>query len=335
MRTLRRQPVNAIGNAQLSRKRRGATVALTAALAACGVAAAGTAGASSRATYPPCFGAASRDPVHRCENRKLKLVVLPTPSEALIVPDAPCTPIEAPISMCTFGVSPAAATRTIALIGDSHAAHWRAALEVAARRLRWSGISITQSSCPFTRGVATAPEPKRAQCVEWNRAVLQWFAGHPEVSTMVISDHPGPDKALPGQSPMAALVAGITSAWDALPATVTHIIVIRDVPFIKEDTLACVERAIARREDAGLTCAVPRGQALHRDPDVVAAERWRSPRVQVVDLTHFFCDSAQCYPVVGGALVYRDYYDHLTRVFSRTLGPFLLDQIERLTASWR
>ncbi len=261
-------------------------------------------------------------------------MVVPSPNEALILPNAPCTPIEAPISVCTFGVPPAQATRTVALVGDSHAAHWRAALEVVAKRLRWYGISITRSSCPFTQGITIAPEPKRSECLEWNRGVLRWFAGHPEVSTMFISDHPGPVEALPGQSLMAAWVAGITSAWDALPATVAHIVVIRDDPFINEDTLPCVERAIAQHEDAGIRCEVPRSQAIHRDPDVVAAEELHSSRVQVVDLTHFFCGSRWCYPVIGGALVYRDDFDHLTSVFSTTLGPFLLEKIEGLMASW-
>lgn len=291
---------------------------------------------ATRAARPPCFGAASRDPLHRCENPKLARAVTPTPSEALILPDAPCTPIEAPIGVCTFGAPPGAtASSTVALVGDSHAAHWRAALEVVAGRLRWHALSITRSSCPFTQGIPVAPEPGRAECVDWNREVVQWFIAHPEVSTMVISDHPGPVQGRPGQSSMAAWVAGITSAWNALPPTVEHIIVIRDDPFINTDTLACVERAIGRHEDAGLVCEVPRSEALHRDPDVVAAQQLHSQRVQIVDLTHFFCSSRWCYPVIGGALVYRDDFDHLTSVFSTTLGPFLLEKIEALMKTWR
>ena len=293
-------------------------------------AAVGTAGGSP----PRCLGAESRDPIHRCENTKLKFMVVPTPSEALLVPDAPCTPIEAIISVCAFGVPAAGAAGTMALVGDSHAEHWRAALEVLGRALRWSGLSITRSSCTFTRGVSAAPEPKRAQCITWNRGVVQWFAEHPEVSTVFTSDHPGPVKTVPGQSEIAAWVAGITSAWAALPATVKHIIVIRDDPFITEDTLPCVERAIAKREDAGLACAVPRRRALHIDPDVVAAEGLHSPRVQIVDLTHFFCDSRLCYPVIGGVLVYRDDFDHLTRAFSTSLGPFLLRDVRALMKTW-
>jgi SGNH domain (fused to AT3 domains) len=310
--------------------RRAIVGALVIGLTVCVVTRPGAAGAS----YPRCFGAASRDPLHRCMNPKLAHTVVPTPSDALLMPDAPCQLIEAPIDVCAFGVPAAMAARTAALVGDSHAAHWRAALEVLAPRLRWEVLSITRSSCPFTQGLQLAPEPGRAECVRWNQAVVTWLAGHPEVSTIVISDHPGPVRAAPGQSRLEALVAGIEAAWQALPTTVEHIIVIRDGPLILRDTLPCVERAIAKRKDAGQACAVRRSVALHRDPDVVAAELLRSRRVQVVDLTRFFCGSRLCYPVVGGALVYRDYYDHLTTTFAATLGPFLLTQIERLMKLW-
>jgi hypothetical protein len=290
------------------------------------------AGVASR-PYPPCFGAAARDPAHPCNNPKLKLAVVPTPSEAQIMPNTPCTPIEAAITVCRFGAPAATAVGTIALVGDSHAWHWRGAVDVIARALHWQGLSSTQSSCPLTEGLTVQPEPKRAECTRWNRGVLQWFAQHNEISTVFTSDAPRSVARSRGQSPLAAEVAGITSAWNALPATVKHIVVIRDIPDVYVDTLPCVEQAIAKREDAGLVCAVPRSAALHQDPTVVAAERLRSPRVQVVDLTHFFCDSRLCYPVVGGALVYRDNH-HLTSVFAKTLGPFLLQYVDQLVASW-
>jgi hypothetical protein len=58
----------------------------------------------------------------------------------------------------------------------------------------------------------------------------------------------------------------------------------------------------------------------------------RSPQVRSVDLTPFFCDRRRCFPVVGGALVYKDAH-HLTRVFSASLGPFLLRALDDLRAS--
>lgn len=81
-------------------------------------------------------------------------------------------------------------------------------------------------------------------------------------------------------------------------------------------------------------CAVPRSQALKFDPEVAAAEQTHSPRVEVIDPTKYFCDSRLCYPVVGGALVYRD-EDHLTRVFAATVGPYLLHSVGAACAAWR
>lgn len=303
-------------------------------VAACAVAGLVAPAAVSPAQYPACFGAAARDPVRSCNNPDLALTVVPTPGEAQILPNTPCAPVAAPIAVCGFGVSAATAAGTVALVGDSHAEHWRGAVEVLAHALHWHALSITRPSCPFSGGPVKLPEPRRKQCREWTRGVLRWLTRHPEVSTVFVSGHPAPVEAAPGQSQLTAQVEGYVSAWKASPASIKHIIVIHDIPAARTDTLACVERAIAKLEPAGLICAIPRSAAVRRDIEVVAAERIRSSRVQIADLTNFFCDSRRCYPVVGGALVYKD-AGHLNSVFSTTLGPFLLDELARLMASWR
>jgi hypothetical protein len=304
-------------------------MALAAACVACSL----NALAGSGDAYPACFGAAMRSPYHHCANDKLRLAVIPTPSEAQITPNAPCTPIEPRINVCGFGAPAASASGTIALVGNSHAGHWRAALQVVAQSLALQGRSITRTSCPFMHASISLPEPERAQCTEWNHGVVNWFGQHPEVSTVFVSDQPTPPVVRAGHSVLAAQVGGYIGAWNSLPASVKHIIVIRDNPYARESTLACVEEAIARREPAGLRCAMPRSQALKPDPAALAAERLRSPRVEVIDLTRFFCDSRLCYPVIGGALVYKD-VDHLTRVFAATLGPFLLQEVRKLMRAW-
>jgi hypothetical protein len=124
------------------------------------------------------------------------------------------------------------------------------------------------------------------------------------------------------------------SALKALPSSVKHIIVIRDVPVIRLSTLTCVERAARKHVNVGRTCAFKRRTSLHRDDYVVVARRLNSTRMQVVDLTHFFCGPRLCYPVVGGALVYKDYFAHVTRAYANTLAPYLLEKVEGLMASW-
>jgi SGNH domain (fused to AT3 domains) len=128
---------------------------------------------------------------------------------------------------------------------------------------------------------------------------------------------------------------GYIDAWAALPASVKHVVVIRDEPYVTTRTPGCVVRAQARRRrPPGVACALARSVALGPDPAVLAARRLASPRVQVIDMARFMCDGRRCYPVVGGVLVHKD-IGHLTRLFFTTLGPFVLRKLNRLMASWR
>jgi hypothetical protein len=284
-------------------------------------------------TDSACFGAAARDPSRPCSDPRLVRSVVPSPALARKLPNSPCAPVErrAAMNVCEFGADPAAATGTVALVGDSHAGHWRAALDVVARARGWRGLSIAHTGCPLSKAVRNLPEPGRFRaCVAWKRAVFAWFERHPEVGTVFVGGLSGGTGVIAprGQSRFAASVRGYRRAWAALPPTVRRIVVIRDTPKMRGDTGACVERALASGRRPGASCAVPRRAALDRDPMVVAAAALRSDRVRTVGLTEFFCDR-RCYPVIGGALVLRD-QNHLTAVFSTTLGPYLLRKVDAL-----
>jgi hypothetical protein len=289
------------------------------------------------AARPRCFGAASRDAEHPCRNPRLQRVVRPSPRNAAITPNAPCTPFYRAdeLIVCRFGVPHADAVETVALVGDSHATHWRAAFEVVAQDRRWEGLSITHTACPFTKAVKLVGQPRRSQCRRFTRELIRWFRRHPDVRTIVLAELTSTKGVLtrPGQSVFDAEVAGYLAAWKALPRTVRHLVVIRDTPQIGSGTLGCVERAMARHLPAGPACAVWRAGAIKPDPAAVAASRLRSRPIDTVSLNRFICDRARCYPVVGGALVYKDTH-HLTRVFGTTLGPYLLRRLRRVMAAW-
>ena len=157
--------------------------------------------------------------------------------------------------------------------------------------------------------------------MEWNRQVLRWLARHPEVTKVFVGQISGGAGVIaPGRDQLAAQRAGYVAAWKALPASVEQVVVLRDTPKVLGDTDTCVERAIERRRPAGKACRVARADALTVDSAAVAGRGLRA--VQVVDLTPFFCDRRFCYPVVGGALVFKD-QNHLTETFSKSLGPYL------------
>jgi hypothetical protein len=119
-----------------------------------------------------------------------------------------------------------------------------------------------------------------------------------------------------------------------LRGAVRHVVVLRGTPRNSTGTLGCVEQALrAGSASPGEDCALPLAYALRTDPLVVAAHSLHSPQVQVADLHQFFCDTAFCYPVVGGALVLRD-VSHMTTTFSQSLGPYLLQRVNELSAGW-
>ena len=278
----------------------------------------------------PCFGAPARNPFGRCVDPSLRLTVLPAPDDAALEPNAPCEPQAqgSLVNPCAFGVTGSSKPATTALIGDSHASHWRAAVDVVARRAGARAVSITRTGCPFSMAQVVIPSRRdAATCRSWNHAVLAWLRHHPEVTTIFLSQRAKARYvALPGAaSNFDTAVRGDLALYRALPATVTSVVVIRDTPLSSSAAEDCVRRAFARNERVDLRCARARARALPRDPAVTAARRLRG-RVHVLDMTSFFCGSARCYPVVGGALVHKD-VDHITSVFARTLGPFMVSKV--------
>jgi SGNH domain (fused to AT3 domains) len=273
---------------------------------------------------PRCFGAESRDPGHACSNRKLKLTVFPSRKAGPNIRNAFCNKLahQGLLSFCEFGVTEPKANETIALVGDSHAAHWRAALEIAAQAKHWRGLTMMRSGCPLTRAKPILPGKNEShQCQVWNDQILAWFRAHPEIRTVFVAAHRGKTRK--------SAVAGYHAAWRALPATVRRIVVIREAP-VSRVTAGCIRRAIHRHRRPGLACAEPRGERLRSDPEAAAGYSAHSKRVSVVNLTSSFCSSRLCYPVIGGVLVHKDGV-HLTRIFSGTLGPVMLRHINRLS----
>jgi hypothetical protein len=290
--------------------------------------ASGTVGPASSApvTEFACFGAPARSPVARCVDPNLQRTIYPAPEDAPLTPNAACLPMspDGVLRPCSFGDWKSPRSDTIALIGDSHAGHWRAAVDVVARAHDRRAVSQTRSGCAFTTARVIIPADRAAGCRAWGRQLLAWLGQRPEISTVFLSTRARARYVRSGgASNFETAVEGHLALWRALPATVEHVFVIRDTPYSSYAAGDCVRRAYARRRPAAAArCARPRAQALRRDPAVTAARRLRSPRIHVIDMTPFFCDDARCYQVVGGALVYKD-AEHITSTFARTLGPFM------------
>ncbi|HEX8122337.1 MAG TPA: SGNH hydrolase domain-containing protein [Solirubrobacteraceae bacterium] len=276
------------------------------------------------ADTPRCWGAASRDHVRPCHNKRLDRVVKPTPAQALRRPNAPCRfPRREYPLVCEFGVPENVARRRVALVGDSHAVHWRAALSPIATVRKWAGFSLSRNGCPLSMRTPVLRGALTEQCLAWRAAVHEWLLTHPGVDTLFVSQHRARVKAS-----YRAEMAGYLAAWRDVPQTIERIIVIRDTPIRPPAARACVVAAVARRLAAGRVCAIPRRVALRPDPAADAARR-AGGRVHLVDMTDYFCDARRCFPVVGGVLTHKD-QGHITAAFGRSLAPFLAARLSAL-----
>jgi hypothetical protein len=259
---------------------------------------------------PDCFAAAARArPCRNTSARRTELV--PNPRDAPLIPNAPCR-----ISVrthCEFGVTGHRRTATFALLGDSHAATWRAALEVVAQAKRWRGVSITRPGCPFSTRIPSSPELGPAECARLNRQTLRYLRASAIKTVFVSSWAQPPTGPHRGTAGYGGNAAAFGAMLDRLPKTVRHVYVLRDNPGTTVRAPTCL-------------CPTPRAQALVPDP-LAAAARKRGPRMRVIDLTRFFCGAASCSPVIGGAYVYKD-DNHINSVFSTSLGPFVLQSLQ-------
>ena len=186
------------------------------------------------ASKPRCFGAAARDPAAAMPERE---------AAALGRPDAArgAQPQERAL-LDHRARRPAAGVRvrrrerdaqaTIALLGDSHASHWRAALEVRRRQRALARALDHAHQLPAVDGAAQHPGARRARsCVRWRRQVFQWFSAIPRCARSSSPRSPAATVSSPAASRRRS---GATSApGAALPASVERIVVIRDTPKMK------------------------------------------------------------------------------------------------------
>ncbi len=278
---------------------------------------------------PACFGAAARAG-KGCTNPQLARLVVPTPDEALLGFNAFCLllPGRQDPQVCRFrSPPPDTKPRTVALIGDSHAAHWRGALNIVASAHGWLGLSLTRAGCPFTASKVKIRDRVSNACNRHNQAVLRWLQRHPEIRTIFVSNH-NAAVVTNGVEKTQAKINGYLKMWKRLPRSVRRVIVIRDTPKVGDRSGPCVTRAFRDRKNLASVCARPRSDSVPTDPQALAARRSNRKGVRLIDMTDYFCGSRYCMPVVGGVLVHKD-TEHMNDIFSETLGPYLLRRIDK------
>lgn len=218
-------------------------------------------------------------------------------------------------SDCVFGDR--FGTRTVALFGDSHAAHWISAFDAAARTEHWKVILRSKVACPVSDVSYLDEHFKRAytECTEWRRAaVAEVVARKPDL--VVASQADG----TPGTKVTdAAWAAGTVRTLRSLGAGGSRLMLLSDVPQPAQP-LECLS---AHLDDVNKCVTSPAAGSQYwpdRRDTVAAAARQIGATVVNTDL--WMCSGQRCPPIVGNMPVYRD-SGHLTHTYSAWLAPVI------------
>nr|WP_253941391.1 acyltransferase family protein [Microbacterium sp. SYP-A9085] len=265
---------------------------------------------------PACFGAAvALDP--SCAGTEFGTTILPAPGFAgadtphddqCFVQLNDARPVE-----CGFGSEDAAAP-VVVLIGDSHAYQLLPTFQRMADRNGWRLVTFFKGACPWSTSPLATPGAFGDACTQWRGAVQKRLADLKAdvVFTAALATTPYAADGYP--TVHDAAVAGYRDAWKPELARGTKIITVVDNPVWETDPNKCL------RTRAQSDCVRPRAEALAAD-DALAAAAKGVEGVTLLDFTNAYCDDTTCFPVVGGANLFRD-QDHLTVTWVNTLEPW-------------
>jgi len=121
---------------------------------------------------------------------------------------------------CWFGRAPGDAETGVALVGDSHAAHWSSAIDVIAQERSWNVTMLTKSSCPVTLNSAIEADWYPAggpSCRQWGSDVVERIASDDSIDIVFTSaisrEYSSAEGVLPLGS-MSRLTAMLTRGRD-------------------------------------------------------------------------------------------------------------------------
>lgn len=238
-----------------------------------------------------------------------------------------------PVLDCELGAPLEEATRTVAMVGDSHATAWLPAMDRVGKALGWRVLAWTKASCPMSRGLRVIEGETiadgQSSCAAWVDVVDEALLADESISAVFTASFstaysfvPNPDS--PARTESAGndvAVRGFLDQWQEWRDAGLEVIPFADVPRTNgENVPTCVAR------DGAEACTVPRDVALPdtrsitRAGEVAAAA---DPGVRPISLVDQFCDATTCYPVVGRTWVYRD-FSHLSVEYARALAPWIV-----------
>jgi peptidoglycan/LPS O-acetylase OafA/YrhL len=221
-----------------------------------------------------------------------------------------------------------AAARTMALVGDSHAAMWQPAMETVATEQGWRVETMAKVLCPMLDLPMYSPYLGRqyTECTQWRGQIMDRLrAEHPALIVVDMARRYGTDYGFSVYGPewLAALTRTVTE----LRATGAVVLVLGPVP----DPHGNVPTCLSDHLDSVPACSPQRGVAVEESGVTAEEAATTAAGGQYAPVTDLFCTAATCPVVVGNQLVFRD-DNHISIDYAQFLAPALAALVDRAVA---
>jgi peptidoglycan/LPS O-acetylase OafA/YrhL len=220
------------------------------------------------------------------------------------------------------------APRTMAVVGDSHAAMWQPGLEQVAVGQHWRLETMAKVLCPLLDVPMQSPYLGRdyTECAQWRTQILDRLrAERPQLVVVDMVRRYTPDYGFTMYGP--EWLGGLTRTVAELRATGAVVLVLGPVP----DPHGNVPTCLSDHLDAASACAPDRAAAVNEAGMAAEAVATAAGGGQYAPLTDLFCATSTCPVVVGNQLVFRD-DNHLSIDYAQFLTPVLSALVDRAMA---
>ena len=227
---------------------------------------------------------------------------------------------------CEYGA--ADARTTIAVVGDSKAAQWVPAFQVLAQQNDWRIVTYTKSACQFATVETSLDGDVYRTCRDWTDNVLAELTG-PDKPDVVVTAGQRDQGVVSGsdgdlQLSEDAMRDALADTWTRIEDAGVKVVVLADTPQTGGDIYACV----AEHPDDLTQCTYERRHGIDASGAPVQGAAAEQAGLPFVDLTDFICPAAECPPVIGNVLIYRQ-GSHLTKTYVETLAPRLESELAK------
>jgi len=222
---------------------------------------------------------------------------------------------------CTYGVS--AATGSIAVLGDSHAAQWFPALQTFALHHGWrlryfAKVGCPPAEMPLRQGASGDCDPWRAKAVD------ALIASRPSLIILTGYHYLAPDGAGDGDELWRE---GLTTTMNALGDLASRVLILGDTPTQGVDVAECLAQSLT----AVSICVSPRSYAVRDDRLQVEREVAAEFGAATADVSDWLCTPDVCPVILGNMLVYRD-RNHITTAAAEFLAPLMDETLSAVLA---